>query len=61
MKLNKLSIKRWLLPIGLMLAALVIVGGWLEWPVPLVYTLTALMFAAIFGARSIERRERRER
>jgi hypothetical protein len=35
--------------------------GTLEWSVPLVYALTALMFAAIFGARSIERRERRER
>jgi len=59
MKANIFSIRRWLLPLGFLLAALVIVGGTLQWPVPLVYALTALMFAAVLGARSADRRSRR--
>jgi hypothetical protein len=61
MKTNKLSIRRWLLPVGFVLATLVIVGGTLQWPVPLVYAFTALMFATVLGARSAERRDRRQR
>ena len=61
MRLNKLSIDRWLLPIGFVLAALVIAGSTLEWPVPLVYALTGLMFGAVFAARSAERRGRPKR
>ncbi|HEX4806987.1 MAG TPA: hypothetical protein VFU94_13905 [Conexibacter sp.] len=50
-----------LLPLGLVLAGLVIVAGTLKWPLVLDYALTALMFAAFFGARSVDRRKGRNR
>jgi membrane protein implicated in regulation of membrane protease activity len=60
MNLNRSRLEKALLPLGFVFAALVIVAGTLQWPVALVYALTALMFAAVFGARSAERRGRRE-
>ena len=41
MRLNKLTFGKVLLPIGFMLAALVIAGSTLEWPSAMVYALTA--------------------
>jgi hypothetical protein len=61
MKLNQVMLSKALVPIGLMLAAGVIVAGTLEWPLAINYALTARMFAAFFGARSAERRSRRRR
>ena len=54
-------ISAWLLSIGFVLAALVIVAGTLQWPVAVVYALAAPMFAAVFGARAAERRGTRRR
>jgi len=61
MNLNRSRFEKALLPLGFVLAALVIVAGTLRWPVALVYALTALMFAAVFGARSVDRRKGRNR
>jgi hypothetical protein len=51
----------WLLRIGFVLAALVIVASTLQWPLLVCYGLTALMFAAAFGARHAETRDRPKR
>ena len=58
---NRSRLGKALLPLGFVFAALVIVAATLQWPVVLVYALTALMFATVFGARSAERRDRRRR
>ncbi|MGN6188416.1 MAG: hypothetical protein ACTHOE_05920 [Conexibacter sp.] len=60
MRLNDHPVRKWLGPLGLVLAALVIVGGTLEWSLPVVYGLTGLMFATVLAARSAERGHRRE-
>jgi len=56
---NHSMLEKLLLPLGLVFAALVIVAGTLRWSLVLTYALTALMFAAVFGARHVERRDRR--
>lgn len=61
MHLNLHTLSKWLLPIGLVFAALVIVGGTLQWPLGVVYGLTVLMFAAVLGAHAAERRAGRKR
>jgi hypothetical protein len=59
--LNHSLLEKALVPIGLICAALVIVAGTLGWPLAIDYALTALMFAAFFGARSVDRRKGRHR
>ena len=62
MRLNKISISRWLLPVGFVLAALVIVRRHAGVAGRRSSTRSpALMFVAVFGARSAERRDRSER
>ena len=61
LNVNNSILGKILVPLGLVLAALVIVAGTLQWPLILNYALTALMFAALFGARHLERRDRRGR
>jgi hypothetical protein len=61
MKLNRIAIRNWLGPIAFALSIVVIVAGTLQWPLGVVYTLGALMFAAAFGARHVELRGRRRR